>query len=60
MSDAYFGEGLTRMGNKLYQITWLTNEAFIYSIPDLTLVGGTSSSCGQSVGVLLLSPSCHA
>lgn len=40
MDGSYFGEGLTRMGDKLYQITWLTNEGFIYSIPDLQQVRG--------------------
>jgi glutamine cyclotransferase len=43
MSNSYFGEGLTRFGDKLYQITWLTNEGFIYSIPDLKQV---RSCCG--------------
>jgi hypothetical protein len=38
MSNSHFGEGLTRFGDKLYQITWLTNEGFIYSIPDLKQV----------------------
>lgn len=38
MSDSYFGEGLARFGDRLYQITWLTNEGFIYSIPDLKQV----------------------
>jgi glutamine cyclotransferase len=39
MDKAWFGEGLTRYKNKLYQITWLTNQGFIYSIPDLKQVG---------------------
>jgi glutamine cyclotransferase len=43
MSNSYFGEGLTRFGDKLYQITWLTNEGFIYSIPELKQV---RSCCG--------------
>jgi glutamine cyclotransferase len=38
MSNSYFGEGLARFGDKLYQITWLTNEGFIYSIPNLEQV----------------------
>lgn len=38
MKNSYFGEGLARFGDKLYQITWLTNEGFIYSIPDLKQV----------------------
>lgn len=38
MSNQHFGEGLTRLGDKLYQITWLTNEGFIYSVPDLKQV----------------------
>ena len=44
MSNNYFGEGLARFGDKLYQITWLTNEGFIYSIPDLKQVGGDSGA----------------
>lgn len=42
MSNNYFGEGLARFGDKLYQITWLTNEGFVYSIPDLKQVGGAA------------------
>lgn len=38
MTNEWFGEGLTRAGNKLYQVTWLTNQGFIYSIPDLQQV----------------------
>lgn len=38
MSNQHFGEGLTRLGDNLYQITWLTNEGFIYSVPDLKQV----------------------
>lgn len=51
MSNNYFGEGLARFGDKLYQITWLTNEGFIYSIPDLKQVGGDSgtASCQRSL-----------
>lgn len=36
----WFGEGSTRLGDKLYQITWLTNQGFIYSVPDLQQVSG--------------------
>lgn len=34
----WFGEGTTRLGDQLYQITWLTNQGFIYSVPDLKQV----------------------
>lgn len=38
MDRNWFGEGLTRLGNKLYQITWLSNKGFIYGIPNLQQV----------------------
>ncbi|XP_076906540.1 glutaminyl-peptide cyclotransferase-like [Bidens hawaiensis] len=30
MDYSYFGEGLTLLGKKLYQVTWLKNTGFIY------------------------------
>ncbi|KAI3731335.1 hypothetical protein L1987_62523 [Smallanthus sonchifolius] len=30
MDDTYFGEGLTLLGERLYQLTWLTKTGFIY------------------------------
>lgn len=48
MSNSYFGEGLARFGDKLYQITWLTNEGFIYSIPNLEQVSQSSTRALQS------------
>lgn len=38
LDNQWFGEGATRFGNKLYQITWLTSQGFIYSVPDLKQV----------------------
>ena len=30
LSPAYFGEGLTEFGGKLYQLTWLSETCFVY------------------------------
>ncbi|XVE64280.1 hypothetical protein DITRI_Ditri07aG0088200 [Diplodiscus trichospermus] len=30
MADSYFGEGLTLLSERLFQVTWLTNIGFIY------------------------------
>jgi hypothetical protein len=38
MASQWFGEGATRLGDKLYQITWLSGAGFIYSVPDLKQV----------------------
>jgi glutamine cyclotransferase len=38
MGSQWFGEGMARFGDRLYQITWLTNKGFIYSIPGLQQV----------------------
>ena len=31
LADQYFGEGITILNNKVYQLTWLTNEGYIYN-----------------------------
>lgn len=44
LSRSYFGEGMSRFGDRLYQILWRTNLGFVYSIPDLQQVRYCSSS----------------
>lgn len=39
MDRRQFGEGLTKMGDKIYQITWLSGAGFIYDAKDLKQVG---------------------
>ncbi|KAL7583211.1 glutaminyl-peptide cyclotransferase [Lactuca sativa] len=36
MDYSYFGEGLTLLGQRLYQVTWLEKTGFIYDRYDLT------------------------
>ncbi|XP_076931024.1 glutaminyl-peptide cyclotransferase-like [Bidens hawaiensis] len=38
MDDTVFGEGLTLLGERLYQLTWLTQTGFIYDIHNLSKV----------------------
>jgi hypothetical protein len=59
MSDQHFGEGLTRLGDKLYQITWLTNEGFIYSVPDLKQVCSWCCRHAHQAMFVLSNGSCH-
>lgn len=35
LSQRHFGEGIAILGNKLYQLTWRSGEAFVYSVPGL-------------------------
>lgn len=39
LENYYFGEGITIIGNKLYQLTWTSNIGFIYDLPSLTKIG---------------------
>ncbi|KAG6715473.1 hypothetical protein I3842_05G255000 [Carya illinoinensis] len=36
MDDSYFGEGLTLLGERLFQVTWLKNTGFIYDRNNLS------------------------
>ena len=39
LDDKYFGEGLTILNDKLYQLTWREGEGFIYDLPSMERVG---------------------
>jgi len=39
LADSYFGEGLTVLNNKIYQLTWRENTGFIYNLSDLKKTG---------------------
>ncbi|MFO7867975.1 MAG: glutaminyl-peptide cyclotransferase [Bacteroidales bacterium] len=39
LSDSYFGEGLTRIGDSLLQITWKSQKGFIYKTDNLKKIG---------------------
>jgi glutamine cyclotransferase len=39
LGDSYFGEGLTVLNNKVYQLTWRENTGFIYNLSDLNKTG---------------------
>ncbi|CAN7071712.1 unnamed protein product [Brassica oleracea var. botrytis] len=38
MGDKYFGEGLTLLGESLFQVAWLTTTGFTYDLRNLTKV----------------------
>uniref|UniRef100_A0A2P2LB75 Glutaminyl-peptide cyclotransferase n=1 Tax=Rhizophora mucronata TaxID=61149 RepID=A0A2P2LB75_RHIMU len=38
MDSSYFGEGLTLLGDRLFQVTWLTKTGFIYDRINLTKI----------------------
>lgn len=35
----YFGEGLARVGKRLFQLTWKAGVAFVYALPELERIG---------------------
>ncbi len=39
LPDAYFGEGLTILNNKIYQLTWREKTGFIYSLKTMEQTG---------------------
>lgn len=38
LDDSYFGEGLTLLNEKIYQLTWQENTAFVYDKNNLAMV----------------------
>jgi glutamine cyclotransferase len=39
LGDEYFGEGMTILNGKIFQLTWLNNKGFIYDENSLALLG---------------------
>ncbi|XP_027358457.1 glutaminyl-peptide cyclotransferase isoform X2 [Abrus precatorius] len=39
MDDSLFGEGLTLLNNRLFQVTWLQQTGFIYDLKNLSQLG---------------------
>jgi len=39
LGDEYFGEGMTILNHKIYQLTWMNNKGFIYDENSLMLLG---------------------
>ena len=39
LADSYFGEGLTILNDKIYQLTWKENTGFIYNLSDMKKTG---------------------
>jgi glutamine cyclotransferase len=39
LPDQYFGEGMTILGDRIYQLTWQSNLGFIYDKDDFSLLG---------------------
>ncbi len=37
LDKEFFGEGITILNNKLYQLTWQSHKGFVYSLPELKL-----------------------
>ena len=35
LPQEHFGEGITILNNRVYQLTWQSHRAFVYSLPDL-------------------------
>ncbi|HLZ16462.1 MAG TPA: glutaminyl-peptide cyclotransferase, partial [Cyclobacteriaceae bacterium] len=39
LNEKYFGEGITAMNNKIYQLTWKNHVGFIYDLKSFVKIG---------------------
>ena len=51
ISDDHFGEGITILGDTLYQLTWQTGKCFIYNPADLSIYRKEFSYNGEGWGI---------
>ncbi len=50
LAHEYFGEGITILGNNIYQLTWLNKTGFVYELVEFKKVG-TFSYQGEGWGI---------
>lgn len=50
IDDRYFGEGITQMGGRIYMLTWLNQQGFIYDAKSFRSVGSFRYS-GEGWGI---------
>lgn len=51
LDATYFGEGITIMGNKIYQLTWQSGKCFVYDKKDLNMQLKEFSYTGEGWGL---------
>jgi len=51
LDPSFFGEGLTILQNKIYQLTWTTQTGFIYSLEDFDLLKKFNYPNGEGWGL---------
>src|SRR5690554_2330280 len=47
----YFGEGITILNDKLYQLTWTSQKCFVYEFPSLFKTGNSFTYTGEGWGL---------
>lgn len=60
LGEEHFGEGITILENKLYQLTWQSHRAFVYKLPELEKISelgypGEGWGLNHLNGLLLMS-----
>ncbi|MCF6332265.1 MAG: glutaminyl-peptide cyclotransferase [Draconibacterium sp.] len=51
MPDKYFGEGITILNNKIYQLTYKAQEGFIYNLKDFAVIDSFQYKSKQGWGL---------
>ena len=51
LNDMYFGEGITILNNKIYQITWREKAGFVYNLADFALIDSFSYPSKEGWGL---------
>lgn len=51
LDAGYFGEGITILNNKLYQLTWTSQKCFVYDFPSLAKTDLSFSYTGEGWGL---------
>ncbi len=51
MADKYFGEGITILNNKIYQLTYHAKKGFIYNLNDFSVIDSFNYAMNEGWGL---------
>ncbi|MFV0505739.1 MAG: glutaminyl-peptide cyclotransferase [Bacteroidales bacterium] len=51
LNDKYFGEGVSVLNNKIYQLTWQSKKGFVYNAEDFSLVDSFALPSDEGWGI---------
>lgn len=59
LPNSHFGEGVTKLGDRLYQVTWQTNRGWSYNVDNFNDAKEFKVRIGTDISIAIYQPRKH-